>query len=101
MDNLTVWVVDDDVDYLALIEEVLQDDYSVKVFDSAAAYLAALESATPEIILMDINLPDSCGVELCAHLQSQGREASVVFVSGMNTLNERLKAYEAGAVDYR
>ncbi|HDS1211720.1 TPA: response regulator [Shewanella algae] len=100
MDNLTVWVVDDDVDYLALIEEVLQDDYLVQVFDSAAAYLAALESATPEIILMDINLPDSSGVELCAHLQSQGREASVVFVSGMNTLNERLKAYEAGAVDF-
>ncbi|WP_420787374.1 response regulator transcription factor [Shewanella chilikensis] len=100
MDNLTVWVVDDDLDYLTLIEEVLQDDYLVQVFDSAAVYLSALESATPEIILMDINLPDSSGVDLCAHLQSQGREASVVFVSGMNTLNERLKAYEAGAVDF-
>ncbi|NRD73111.1 response regulator [Shewanella sp. VB17] len=100
MDQILVWVVDDDIDYCELISEVLQDDYRISLFNDASSYRAALELETPNLILMDINLPDVSGIELCRELMGLGKDVAVIFVSGMNTLEERLRAYEVSAVDF-
>ncbi|MGL4476038.1 MAG: response regulator transcription factor [Shewanella sp.] len=100
MEKLTLWVVDDDIDYGELIKEVLADDYHLNVFNNAKDYEAALRDVIPDIILMDINLPDKDGITLCQELQLRHSQVAVVFVSGMNTLEERLRAYNAGGVDF-
>ena len=100
MNKQTVWIVDDDRDYCQLIVEVLEDDFSLKVFHSASDFESAIEGSHPEVILMDINLPDKDGVTLCKELIENGTDSSVLFVSGMNTLDERLRAYDAGGVDF-
>ncbi|MGI2257762.1 response regulator transcription factor [Shewanella sp. GXUN23E] len=100
MSKQTVWVVDDDRDYCQLIAEVLEDDFEVKTFHAARDYELALEDAHPEVVLMDINLPDKDGITLCKELVANGTDSSVLFVSGMNTLDERLRAYDAGGVDF-
>ncbi|ABL99116.1 response regulator transcription factor [Shewanella amazonensis] len=100
MEQLKVWIVDDDNDYCHLMREVLQEDYDVRLFLDADSYSKAMVAAKPDIILMDINLPDVSGIELCKSLQTHGIDSAVIFVSGMNTLEERLKAYEAGGVDF-
>ncbi|ACA85568.1 response regulator transcription factor [Shewanella woodyi] len=100
MAQIRVWVVDDDPDYCELISEVLSDDYQVTLFNDANSYRTALELETPELILMDINLPDVSGIELCQELMNSGKDVAVIFVSGMNTLEERLRAYEVSAVDF-
>ncbi|WP_338592111.1 response regulator [Shewanella khirikhana] len=100
MERLNVWIVDDDTDYCHLMREVLQDDYEVQLFFNADSYKKALSGKKPDIVLMDISLPDTSGIALCGELQQAGIDSAVIFVSGMNTLEERLKAYEAGGVDF-
>ncbi|WP_076407784.1 response regulator transcription factor [Shewanella sp. UCD-KL12] len=100
MDQILVWIVDDDKDYCELIQEVLADDYQVSVFHEAGEYRRALAEHTPDLVLMDINLPDVSGIELCSELTESGKDCAVIFVSGMNTLEERLRAYEVSAVDF-
>ncbi len=100
MSMQTVWVVDDDRDYCQLIAEVLEDDYELRVFYNARDYEVAIHDEHPEVILMDINLPDKDGITLCKELVEKGTDTSVLFVSGMNTLDERLRAYDAGGVDF-
>ncbi|MBT1444535.1 response regulator [Shewanella sp. JM162201] len=100
MEQLNVWIVDDDNDYCHLMHEVLHDDYQVSLFFEAGSFRAALAGGKPDIVLMDISLPDVSGIELCLELQRSGMDSAVIFVSGMNTLEERLKAYEAGGVDF-
>ncbi|MFT5235705.1 MAG: DNA-binding response OmpR family regulator [Shewanella sp.] len=100
MEQILVWVVDDDLDYCELISEVLSDEYQVSLFNDANSYRGALEQETPALILMDINLPDVSGIELCQELMNSGKDVAVIFVSGMNTLEERLRAYEVSAVDF-
>lgn len=100
MSQQSVWIVDDDSDYCQLIQEVLSDDYDVSVYPDARQYQDALFDAHPDVILMDINLPDVDGISLCQELISNGTNSSVMFVSGMDTLDERLRAYEAGGVDF-
>ncbi|WP_372869730.1 response regulator transcription factor [Shewanella sp.] len=100
MDQLNVWIVDDDIDYCHLMREVLQQDYQVDLFFNAHSYKKALSDRTPDIVLMDISLPDTSGITLCGELQQAGIDSAVIFVSGMNTLDERLKSYGAGGVDF-
>jgi len=100
MEQLKVWIVDDDADYCHLMQEVLEDGFSVRAFVDARSYRDLVAREQPDIVLMDINLPDSSGIALCRELQESGLDTAVIFVSGMNTLEERLKAYEAGAVDF-
>ncbi|MBV7314199.1 response regulator transcription factor [Shewanella sp. NIFS-20-20] len=100
MEKLTIWVVDDDKDYGELMSEVLTDDYHLRVYENAKDYEAALLDSHPDIILMDINLPDKDGVTLCQELQGHQSNIAVVFVSGMNTLEERVRSYDAGGVDF-
>ncbi|QYK00616.1 response regulator transcription factor [Shewanella psychrotolerans] len=100
MENMDIWVVDDDRDYCELICEVLQDDFKVSSYFGATDFRAALKQRTPDVVLMDINLPDADGITLCKELNQINDDVAVVFVSGMNTLEERLKAYEVNAVDF-
>lgn len=100
MNNMEIWVVDDDRDYCELIVEMLQDEFKVSPFYGAADFRVALQTQKPDLLLMDINLPDTDGITLCRELQASNQEVAVLFVSGMNTLEERLKAYEVNAVDF-
>ncbi|QSX41629.1 response regulator transcription factor [Shewanella cyperi] len=100
MEQLKVWIVDDDEDYCHLMQEVLEDGFDVRAFVDARSYRDLITRERPDIVLMDINLPDSSGISLCRELQESELDTAVIFVSGMNTLEERLKAYEAGAVDF-
>ncbi|ASJ97595.1 MULTISPECIES: response regulator transcription factor [Shewanella] len=100
MTNMEIWVVDDDRDYCELIVEMLQDDFKVRPFYGAGEFRAALQAQTPDMLLMDINLPDTDGITLCSELLASNQDVAVLFVSGMNTLEERLKAYEVNAVDF-
>ena len=100
MEEILVWIVDDDEDYCALIQEVLNDHYQVAVFHDASTYRESLIDITPDLVLMDINLPDVSGIELCQELTESGKDSAVIFVSGMNTLEERLRAYDVSAVDF-
>lgn len=100
MDSLQLWVVDDDQDYCELMREVLSDDYRVCSYYNADSYQQALKADQPDLVLMDINLPDISGIDLCKQLQQHFQDVAVIFVSGMNTLDERLRAYDAGGVDF-
>ncbi len=98
--QIKLWVVDDDIDYCNLMAEVLNDDFEVSMVNSAPEFIHALEESLPDMVLMDINLPDFSGIELCRQVIEQDNEIAVIFVSGMNTLDERMKAYDAGGVDF-
>jgi DNA-binding response OmpR family regulator len=69
--------------------------------DGASAMSAALETA-PDLILLDINLPGMNGYDICRHLKENAttREIPVIFLTGCDTGEEKVKGFEAGADDY-
>lgn len=98
--QIKLWIVDDDADYCTLMAEVLSDDFKVVMHHTAEEFNQSLRDSLPDIVLMDINLPESSGIELCKHILEHDSDIAVMFVSGMNTLDERMKAYQAGGVDF-
>ena len=99
----TVMVVDDNPANLMLMEGMLlSSGYEVRSFPRGRMALAAANEESPDLILLDINMPEMSGYEVCERLKSSPKlcEIPVIFFSAMNTPEDRLRGFRAGGVDY-
>jgi DNA-binding response OmpR family regulator len=70
------------------------------VVATAAEALRAFARARPDVLVLDIGLPDADGRDLCLALQAGGLEAPVLFLSARDGLHDKIAGFEAGADDY-
>jgi putative two-component system response regulator len=99
----TVMVVDDNPASLTLMEEMLRPrGYHVLSFQMGRMALAAATETVPDLILLDIDMPEMSGYELCERLKSSAQlsEIPVIFVSAMNAPDDRLRGFRSGGIDY-
>jgi two-component system, OmpR family, response regulator RegX3 len=95
-----ILVVEDDELNRRYAERTLQrDGYSVTTAASGAAALAVLERCRPDLILLDIGLPDANGIEICQRLRAR-THAPIIFVSGHEDELNKVLALDAGGDDY-
>jgi response regulator RpfG family c-di-GMP phosphodiesterase len=98
-----VMVVDDNPANLKLLEDMLrQHGYEVRSFPRGRLALAASDQEPPDLILLDINMPEMNGYEVCEQLKSSARLADipVVFLSALNSIEDKVKGFRSGGVDY-
>ena len=98
-----IMVVDDNPANLKLLEGMLlQHGYDVQSFPRGRLAIAAAEREQPDLILLDINMPDMNGYEVCAQLKSSPKlaEIPVVFLSALNSVEDKVKGFQSGGVDY-
>jgi FixJ family two-component response regulator len=96
-----VFVVDDDAMVLRSIERLLRcNGLVVQPFDSATAFLRAIDPSTPGCVLLDLSLPESTGLDVQKQLLASGNRHPVVFMSGYGTISASVQAMKAGAVDF-
>ena len=99
----TVLVVDDTSDNLTLMAALLRDIYRVKVVNNGAKALAvAAATPPPDLILLDIMMPEMDGYEVCRRLKEDPatRNIPVIFLTAMSDEHSEEKGFELGAVDY-
>ncbi len=98
-----VFVVDDDAITTCMISKVLQSaGFRVSSALDGAKAMACIAETVPDLILLDVNLPDACGLDICRRLKSQpgASETPVLFISSNHDTASKVKGFEAGAVDY-
>lgn len=98
-----VLVVDDDLTVGLLAREALvQAGFDVILAQTAAAMRQQMEDAAPDILLLDVRLPDGSGVELCADVRLSSRFAHIpiLMITGSDDNESILLAYGAGATDF-
>ncbi len=98
-----ILIVDDIPDNLRLLSGILgKQGYKCRPVPNGALALKAVESEAPDLILLDINMPGMNGYEVCAKLQAdvRWREVPVIFLSAIGDQNDKVRAFEAGGVDY-
>ncbi|MGK7918228.1 MAG: response regulator [Prochloraceae cyanobacterium] len=96
-------IVDDKIDNLRLLFTTLsQEGYEVRRVLSGKQALKAIEFEPPDLILLDIKMPDMDGYEVCSRLkQNQNtREIPVIFLSALSEAIDKVKAFEVGGADY-
>lgn len=98
-----ILAVDDEPFNLEIIEEILDElDFDLKVATSGPECLSMVEEYMPQIILLDVSMPQMSGYEVCKILKSNPNTAHIIvmFVSARGTVEERMEGYSAGAEDY-
>jgi putative two-component system response regulator len=99
----TIMVVDDTPANLHLLEEMLLgENFRVQSFPRGDLALKAAERNPPDLVLLDITMPDLDGYQVCASLKVKERlrDIPVIFISGLNETIDKVRAFNAGGVDY-
>jgi len=99
----TILVVDDTPENLAVLGDLLISDYHVKVANSGARALQLAKwEPRPDLILLDISMPDMDGYEVLEHLRAhtRTRDIPVIFVTAMDGVEDEEHGLALGAVDY-
>ena len=98
-----IMVVDDQPANLKLLEDLLtQLGHAVRSFPRGRLALDAAARNLPDLILLDINMPEMNGFEVCQKLKADDRLASipVLFLSALNETRDKVNAFRSGGVDY-
>ncbi len=99
----TLLVVDDTPDNLALMSALLRDSYQVKVATQGEKGLRIAESTSPpDLILLDVMMPDMDGYEVCRRLKANPRTRNipVIFLTARSEVEDEQKGLALGAADY-
>ncbi|MCP5169526.1 MAG: response regulator [Hahellaceae bacterium] len=94
--------IDDNPNNQKIIRQSLSQDYCVQCIYTCEDALNAILDQVPDIILLDVSLPDGNGYALCKQLRQQAhlRTTPILFISALTSLEDRLQGFAAGGDDY-
>ncbi|MDR0325899.1 MAG: response regulator [Oscillospiraceae bacterium] len=104
MENIkeTIIMVDDSATNLAMVKKTLSDQYDVITIASCAELLNILEIVSPDLILLDIEMPDMSGYDVIKEVKDKAETAHipVIFLTSRRDPESELEGLSLGAVDY-
>src|SRR5262245_49072905 len=96
-----VMIVDDEAEIRGLIKIILErSDYEILEAGSAAAVREAMTGPQPDVILLDLNLPDAVGLTLLLEVRKKWRETNIIAVAGYGTTDLLMEARKLGASEF-
>ena len=101
-EKFTVLAVDDTPENLDVVKGILSADYIVKAATSGPMALKIAAKQLPDLILLDIMMPDMDGYEVCRQLKEneQTRDVPIIFLTAMDQTTDEARGFELGAADY-
>lgn len=105
INNITgeIMVVDDTPANLQLLNSILTSaGYKVRPTKNPRLAIKAAQASQPDLILLDVKMPDMDGFEVCSRLKEdeRTREIPIIFVSALKNMDDQVKGFSAGAVDF-
>jgi len=98
-----ILIVDDVSANLVILSEMIQSaGYVPRPVISVKQALAAISQKTPQLILLDISMPEIDGFEFCSMLKAdvKTRDIPIIFISALDSVEDKIKGFKLGAVDY-
>lgn len=99
----SILIIDDTLNNLSLLKRILsKKGYEVRLASSGKGGLEAVELSQPDLILLDIMMPGMDGYEVCSRLKASDRTRGIpiIFLSALVEVSHKVKALNAGGVDY-
>ncbi|HTP70210.1 MAG TPA: sigma-54 dependent transcriptional regulator [Dongiaceae bacterium] len=96
----TVLIVDDEPAARYALRRALENRYRILEADSGAAARSSLTTESPDLLLLDVVMPDEDGIHFLKWMREQGNELPVLMVSALDTAKTAVEALRLGAADY-
>ena len=101
--NENILIVDDTPENLNLLNRILKDQgYVTRPFPNGRLALQSMEAKKPDLILLDVSMPEMDGYEVCRNIKSndETKDIPVIFVSALDSSFDKVRAFKSGGVDY-
>lgn len=103
LDKRKILIVDDIAANIKVLANLLSDDYTIQIANSGIKGLQVARSKNPpDLILLDIMMPDLDGYEVCRQLKNDKltRRIPIIFISSLDEVKDEMRALDLGAVDF-
>jgi len=97
---VTILMVDDNPEHIALCKEYLSDRFDISTAMSVGEAIHKLDDEIYDLVILDYDLPDGTGMDLLRKIKEMGVESKVIFVSGHDDLDLSFQALKLGANDF-
>lgn len=101
--NINILIVDDKLSNLQTLMKILVNrGYKVRPAINGMLALEAIQKVRPDLILLDIRMPDMSGYEVCNRLKEdeETSDIPVIFISALDEIDDKVRAFEIGGIDY-
>lgn len=98
-----ILIIDDNPCNLKLLTKILfEQGYAVRIAPSAKLGINSVMAEVPDLILLDIKMPDMDGYKVCQQLKAHEKtcDIPVIFISGLEEVMDKVKAFKMGGADY-
>ena len=95
-----ILIVDDEADLRAMLKSILEDDYTVLLAEDAAALQRLYPLDAPDVVLLDLKLPDANGLDLLPQIKKAWPETEVIVLTGEATFEAAVQATKRGRVSF-
>lgn len=98
-----ILIVDDNLNNLQLLGNLLtENEYRVRMANSGRRAIGAIRAGIPELIMLDITMPEMDGYEVCQQLKADPttNPIPIIFISALDDVFDKVKAFKVGGVDY-
>ena len=97
-----VLIIDDEISNIQVLHQILGDDYEILVATNGARALELVAEQSPDLILLDIMMPDMDGYEVCRRIKADQATAEIplIFITVISEAADEAKGLSLGAVDY-
>ncbi|MCG6981018.1 MAG: sigma-54 dependent transcriptional regulator [Deltaproteobacteria bacterium] len=100
MSGYSIYIVDDDADMREVLSLSLEAKYQVRTFSTAGSALEAMKDHAPDLVLLDIGLPDMSGVDALRQIKKRIPDVLVIMVTASTDINTAISTMKLGASDY-
>jgi two-component system, OmpR family, response regulator MprA len=99
--NSYVAIVDDDAAIRSALGRALRmENYDVELFEDGTAALRSIQLRAPDAIVLDLQLPDIDGLEICRRIRRAGDSTPILMLTARDAVNDRVAGLDVGADDY-
>ncbi|HEY5121512.1 MAG TPA: response regulator transcription factor [Acidimicrobiales bacterium] len=99
--NSYIAIVDDDAAIRTALGRALRmENYDVELFDDGSSALKAIQLRAPDAIVLDLQLPDIDGLEVCRRIRRAGDATPILMLTARDAVNDRVEGLDVGADDY-
>ncbi|HVA52833.1 MAG TPA: response regulator transcription factor [Acidimicrobiales bacterium] len=99
--NSYVAIVDDDSAIRSALGRALRmENYDVELFEDGTSALKSIQLRAPDAIVLDLQLPDIDGLEICRRIRRSGDTTPILMLTARNAVNDRVEGLDVGADDY-
>ena len=96
----SVLIVDDEIGARESLKMILKNDYEVSLARNAEEAFSKIKEHSPDVILLDILLPDLDGLKVLERIKQNDPDMVVIMITGTETVNTAVEAMKLGAYDY-